>query len=134
VDSNYVVFKQSCRAFLDLHRGRPGVDRGPIARFCHTGQGARAAVLGSGRRCQRDRRDVWCCVFGRRLYTRWSLPDGQIAFQIDAQPGLSVIVQGSSNLVNWLDLQTTDATGASFDFVDSTATNLVRRFYRLQAR
>ena len=55
-----------------------------------------------------------------------SLPDGQIAFQIDAQPGLSVIVQWSSNLVNWLDLQTTDATGASFDFVDSTATNLVR--------
>ena len=62
------------------------------------------------------------------------MPDGRIAFQIDAQPGLSVIVQGSSNLVNWLDLQTTNATGASIDFVDSTATNLVRRFYRLQAR
>lgn len=59
------------------------------------------------------------------------LPDGRAQFSLSAPGGATQAkVQGSTNLIDWQDLQTLTVTNGSATFTD-TATQLPRRFYRL---
>jgi len=58
------------------------------------------------------------------------LPDGRMHFSVTAPGATQAKVQGSTNLVNWGDLQTLPVTNDSATFTDST-TDLPSRFYRL---
>ncbi len=51
-------------------------------------------------------------------------------FNVEGFPGQQVSVEGSSDLVNWIPLQTHTFTGTTWEFVDAEAGQFVRRFYR----
>jgi hypothetical protein len=55
---------------------------------------------------------------------------GVFRFNVHGFPGQEVIVQASSDLVNWIPLQTHTFTGTIWEFVDADAGNFTRRFYR----
>jgi hypothetical protein len=59
------------------------------------------------------------------------LPDGSIQFGFSIPGVLEATVMGSTNLQDWGVLQTVPLTNGSAVFTDSTATNFLRRFYRL---
>jgi hypothetical protein len=61
-----------------------------------------------------------------------NLPDGTIQFGFTIPGALEATVLGSSNLVDWEDLQTVPLTNGSAVFTDDTATNVPCRFYRLR--
>ena len=56
-----------------------------------------------------------------------ALPGGQIGFAVAGTTGAQYIVQASTNLVNWVTIQT---NVAPFNFVDSNASQFSHRFYR----
>jgi hypothetical protein len=60
----------------------------------------------------------------------WRITNGQFAFDYSANPGLSYVVQKSSNLVNWLSLVTNVPASNSVHFTDSFAPNGAR-YYRV---
>jgi hypothetical protein len=49
---------------------------------------------------------------------------------VAAQAGQRVVVQGSTDLIHWLALQTNVMAGTSWDFADPASGNLAQRFYR----
>src|SRR5262249_7776974 len=51
----------------------------------------------------------------------------------DSLPGLRVVFEASTNLVNWTRLGTLTNDVEALEFIDSTATNNPRRFYRATA-
>jgi hypothetical protein len=55
------------------------------------------------------------------------LPTGQFGFNLSGTAGAEYIVQASTNLVNWVTLQT---NVAPFQFIDSNTAGFSRRFYR----
>ncbi len=59
-----------------------------------------------------------------------TLSDGVMRFDVHAFPGQEVTVMASSDLVNWLPLQTHTFTGTVWEFVDADAGNFDARFYR----
>jgi hypothetical protein len=54
----------------------------------------------------------------------------QFGFNVSGPVGQTVVVDGSSNLVNWIPLFTNPAAGTPFYFFDPASTNLGWRFYR----
>lgn len=60
------------------------------------------------------------------------LTNGQYQLQYSANAGLRYILQGSTNLVNWVSIQTNLATTNLVTFADASATNFTFRFYRVQ--
>jgi hypothetical protein len=54
-------------------------------------------------------------------------PAGQFAVAVSGVPGYQYVVQASTDLVNWVSLQT---NSAPFNFVDSNASQYSQRFYR----
>jgi hypothetical protein len=59
-----------------------------------------------------------------------ALSGGVLRFNVHAFPGQQVTVTASSDLVNWLPLQTHTFTGTVWEFVDTDAGNFAKRFYR----
>jgi beta-xylosidase len=53
-------------------------------------------------------------------------------FDVHAFPGQAVTVMASTDLVNWVAVETHTFTGTIWEFVDTNAGNFARRFYRTQ--
>jgi hypothetical protein len=60
-----------------------------------------------------------------------SVSNGQFRLQISGDSGLDYTVQGSTNLLDWTSLWTTNPPALPFPFVDASSTNYFRRFYRV---
>jgi exo-1,4-beta-D-glucosaminidase len=61
------------------------------------------------------------------------LPGGGSLVQCTGSAGTNYTLQASTNLVNWLDLTNLPAgTNNEFQYLDTSATNGLRRFYRLR--
>jgi hypothetical protein len=50
--------------------------------------------------------------------------------RLSGTPGMSFAIDASTNLLAWVPLKTNITTGGSFDYVDTAAAGLPRRFYR----
>jgi len=60
------------------------------------------------------------------------LANGMFTLRVYGEPGTNYIVQGSTNLVNWLPLSTNQVSGLGYlEFADTSSTNYDRRFYRI---
>lgn len=55
----------------------------------------------------------------------------QFGFNFTADPGLTVVVEGSTNLWDWLPIHTNTMNGNPVWFTDPASSNLVQCFYRL---
>ena len=66
------------------------------------------------------------------LSNGWRLANGAYRAHIQGEAGKSYTIQASTNLVQWVDLITTNTPAAGFDFEDKGATNLPCRFYRIK--
>jgi hypothetical protein len=55
-------------------------------------------------------------------------------FNWSAIAGQNVVIEGSTDMANWLPLQTNIAAGGAAYFVDPGATNSQHKFYRLRAQ
>jgi hypothetical protein len=60
----------------------------------------------------------------------FGLQNNQFGFNVGAMAGQTIIVEGSTNLVNWTPLFTNTPNGTPFYFYDPQWTNLPSRFYR----
>jgi hypothetical protein len=49
---------------------------------------------------------------------------------VSAAPNQRVVIQGSTNLIDWVSVQTNTMTSTSWDFADPASATLVHRFYR----
>ena len=56
--------------------------------------------------------------------------DGTVRLSLSTEPGISVVLQASPDLLNWVSLTTNDSPAGTFEFLDSAAKNSDRRFYR----
>ncbi|MBI3418262.1 MAG: tandem-95 repeat protein, partial [Verrucomicrobia bacterium] len=59
-----------------------------------------------------------------------ALPGGQLKLLLQAQPGRTISIQASTNLLDWSALTTATVEGKPFSFVDTNAVEFRRRFYR----
>jgi hypothetical protein len=59
------------------------------------------------------------------------LPDRQVQLTLTGQPGQAYVLEMSPDLINWQVLQTNTLADANTVFVDQTATQADRRFYRV---
>ncbi len=57
-------------------------------------------------------------------------PTGNVSLQLEAASGARFAIDGTTDFSNWTPLRTNTVTDGFFDFVDTTATALTRRFYR----
>jgi pectate lyase len=57
---------------------------------------------------------------------------GVFSFSVSGSAGQSYLVQGSTNLTDWLDLFTTNPAALPFTWSDAGASNFTKRFYRVQ--
>jgi hypothetical protein len=55
---------------------------------------------------------------------------GAPTLRLTGQTGFSFAIDASTNLVNWVSLKTNTVTSGSFDYTDTSAVALSRRFYR----
>jgi hypothetical protein len=55
---------------------------------------------------------------------------GTMRFNVEGFPGQQVSVEGSSDLIEWIPLQTHTFTSTTWEFIDADAGQFVRRFYR----
>ena len=69
-------------------------------------------------------------VLGAGSITR--LPEGQLQLDLAVPGGAQATVLGSTNLLDWEELQTVPLTNGSAVFTDSTAVDFRHRFYRLR--
>lgn len=58
--------------------------------------------------------------------------DDRSTFTFEADPGTTWAVEASVDLVHWIELGRTTATGASVTFTDEAPTREPQRFYRLR--
>jgi hypothetical protein len=56
--------------------------------------------------------------------------NGQFVLQLSGLAGKTYLLQGSSNLVNWITLNTNLAPSSPFNLIDPGASNYLYRFYR----
>jgi hypothetical protein len=63
-------------------------------------------------------------------FNAFTVSGGQPTFQIGGWPGYNYTIQASTDLVTWANLVTTKPAVIPFSWVDCTATNFDRRFYR----
>jgi hypothetical protein len=59
-----------------------------------------------------------------------SVSNGVFLVPFSGAPGLSYILQASTNLVNWVPISTNTPGTSPFVLMDPNATNFPRRFYR----
>ena len=59
------------------------------------------------------------------------LPNGQFGFTTCGQPGQSLVIEASTNLVNWTSLSTNSSATGCIDFIDPEAPLIPNRFYRV---
>jgi hypothetical protein len=60
--------------------------------------------------------------------------NGQFGFDVSAAAGETLVILGSTNLVNWTPLQTNLLSSPLFYFIDPSAGTLTKRFYRAEAQ
>ncbi|HET7625132.1 MAG TPA: hypothetical protein VFM25_07695, partial [Verrucomicrobiae bacterium] len=58
--------------------------------------------------------------------------NGQAQLTFSVPSGISYMIEGSTNLVDWSPIETNSGAGANSVFVDLQSTNFPRRFYRLK--
>jgi hypothetical protein len=58
------------------------------------------------------------------------LPGGQVRLLWNGHPVFRYTLQASSNLLFWRDLASVSGSNGVFQYFDSSATNLLRQFYR----
>jgi hypothetical protein len=68
------------------------------------------------------------------LFDPKQLPNDRFQFVVLGQNNRSYVVQASSNLVNWVSLNTNVAFTGEFEFLDTNAPAFPRRYYRAFAR
>jgi septal ring-binding cell division protein DamX len=56
---------------------------------------------------------------------------GAMSFQVSGEPRYSYTIQGSTNLVTWTDLFTTNPVAMPFNWSDNSLTNFPAHFYRV---
>ena len=56
--------------------------------------------------------------------------NNQFGFNLNGMMGATIVVDGSTNLVDWMPLFTNTANGNPFYFFDPQSTNFPSRFYR----
>ena len=56
--------------------------------------------------------------------------NGVFQFQFIGQLGQPYVVEGSTNLINWIGLTNFNSSSGAVDFIDMASSNLNRRFYR----
>ncbi len=59
------------------------------------------------------------------------LPDGKFSFSTCAQAGQTIVIEASTNLVNWVPVATNAVAGDCIEFTDSQAPLIPNRFYRV---
>jgi hypothetical protein len=59
------------------------------------------------------------------------LPNGYSSFQMTGEPGWTVVVQASTNLVNWTPVATNVLGSIPTPFSDPESAQFSQRFYRL---
>jgi len=64
------------------------------------------------------------------LQTLGYLSNGSFLLHLTGEQGRDYAMEVSTNLTSWTSIKTNNATDGSFDFVDSSASGLARRFYR----
>src|SRR6266850_6266838 len=64
------------------------------------------------------------------LLSAQRLEAGLFRCTVSGTPGQTIVVQASTNLSDWLPLQTNLLSGTTWDFVDNESSTLGRRFYR----
>jgi hypothetical protein len=57
-------------------------------------------------------------------------PDGQFGLRVTGPSGARYAVEATTNLVQWTSLQTNTIAGTYFDFIDTKAAGMSKRFYR----
>jgi len=57
--------------------------------------------------------------------------DGTFVLQVAGDVGPNYVIQGSTNLVNWESVYTTNPAVMPFNWIDATATNFPARFFRV---
>jgi hypothetical protein len=65
----------------------------------------------------------WFCSINR-------LPNGQVRLSLNTVPSRSYTLEASTNLVDWVSVETRFASDLSVAFTDTNAPNFSRRFYR----
>jgi hypothetical protein len=65
-----------------------------------------------------------------RFLSTTVLPGGQVQLVLSAVPGRAHIIEASTNLVDWTTVATLTGSNAPLPFLDSSAVNFSRRFYR----
>jgi uncharacterized delta-60 repeat protein len=65
---------------------------------------------------------------------RFGLHDGRFGFRIGGKGGWEVVVETSTNLVNWSSISTNTLGGIPFEFSDPESTMVKGRFYRVRMR
>jgi hypothetical protein len=58
------------------------------------------------------------------------LPSGQFAFRISGNAPQGFVIQGSTNLLNWIPVMTNSLVGGQFWYTNSSASNFSARFFR----
>ena len=58
------------------------------------------------------------------------LTDGSVRFRVTGDSGIGCAIKASTNLLNWLPMVTSTIVNGTFDFTDTNAPALDRRFYR----
>jgi len=64
------------------------------------------------------------------LTTIQDLNDGQFRLRLIGQPDLNFAIEASTNLADWISLQTNKAANGQFDFVDTNLFDLNQHYYR----
>ncbi len=59
------------------------------------------------------------------------LPNGQFGFTTCGLPGQALVIQASTNLVNWDSISTNSSPGGCIDFIDTQAPLIPNRYYRV---
>ena len=59
------------------------------------------------------------------------LSAGPFRFRLQGNAGETYVIQASTNLIEWMNLNTNTLTGSSTNCQDTQATNFLRRFYRV---
>jgi hypothetical protein len=64
------------------------------------------------------------------LTTTQDINDGQFRFRLTGQPDLNFAIEASTNLADWISLQTNKSANGQFDFADTNLSGPYQRFYR----